>query len=76
MRLIVLNKCVKLCDPCFNHSREIPPKPSQAVFLTVFCYNFRLEVDTDVIYGVAVDYVGIGVKIKFGDSRPNGSLDI
>ena len=38
--------------------------------------NFRPEVDNNVICGVAVDYVGVDVTMKFGDSRSNGSRDI
>ena len=40
---------------------------------TICC---RLEVDNDVISGMAVDNVGVGVPIKFGDSRSNGFQDI
>ena len=36
----------------------------------------RLEIDNDVISGVAVDNVGVDVHIKFGDSRSNGFRDI
>ena len=39
-------------------------------------YNFRPEVANEVISSVAVDYVGIAVRVKFGDSRSNGSQDI
>ena len=46
------------------------------VFSTVFRYSFQVEVDGDVISSVAVDYVGVGVHVKFGDSRSNGSQDI
>ena len=53
------------------------PKPSEAVFSTVFRYNFQPEVDNDVVSGMAIDYVGIDVRVKFGDSRSNdGSRDI
>ena len=38
--------------------------------------NFRLEVDSDVISGVAVDNVGVDVPVKFGDSRSNAFRDI
>ena len=44
--------------------------------MTVFPYNFRLEVDNDVISGTAVDNVGMEVAIKFGDSRSNCFRDI
>ena len=46
-------------------------KPSDTVFSTVFRYNFRLEVDNDVISGMAVDNVGMNVRIKFGEARLN-----
>ena len=44
-----------------------------AVFPTVFLYNFVPEVVSDVIFGVAVDYVGMDVRVKFADTRSNGS---
>ena len=47
-------------------------KPSEVAFLTVFPYNFRLEVDNDVMSLMAVDTIGMVVPIKFGDSRSNG----
>ena len=51
--------------------------PSKAVFLTVFFrYNFRPEVDNDVMSGVAVDYVDMDDHVKFGVSRSNASQDI
>ena len=31
-----------------------------------------MEVDNDVISGVAVNYVRMDVQVKFGDSRSNG----
>ena len=50
---------------------KFQPKSAEAVFSTVFTYNFRPEVDNDVISGTAVDNVGMEVRKKFGDSRPN-----
>ena len=44
-----------------------------ALFLS---YNFRPEVDNDVIFGVAVGNVGMDVPIKFGYSSSNGFRDI
>ena len=41
-----------------------------------FRYNFRSEVDNDVLSGVAVDNVGMDVRLKLGDSRSNGFRDI
>ena len=41
---------------------------SEAAFSKVFVrVNFRSEVATDVISGVAVDQVGMDVRLKFGD---------
>ena len=75
MRQIVLEKCVKFGDPCLNLLQKFRPKPSEAVFSRVFSlrYNFRLEVDNDVICGVATDYVSVDVHVKFGYSGSNGS---
>ena len=42
----------------------------------LFHYNFRLAADNDVICSVAVDDVGMDVRVKFGDSRSNDSWDI
>ena len=39
-------------------------------------YNFRPEVDNDVISGMAEDKVCMDVPIKFCDSRANGFRDI
>ena len=52
------------------------PKPSEAVFSTVFSYNFLPEVDNDVISGAAADNVGMAVCVKFGDSRSDNFRDI
>ena len=53
------------------------PMPSEAVFSTVFfCYNFRVELDNDVVSGVAVDNIGMDVRAKFGDCGANGFRDI
>ena len=41
-----------------------------------FPYNFRPEVDNDVISGSTVEHHGIDVCVKFGDSRSNGFRDI
>ena len=46
------------------------------VFSTVFCYNFRIEVGNDVIFGVAVDNVSMAVPVKFGASRSSGFQEI
>ena len=48
-----------------SHFAQPPP----AAFAS--CY-----IHSDVISGVAADYVGMDVHVKFGDSRSNGSRDI
>ena len=53
----------KILHRCPNHSREIPPKR-------------KYSIADNVITGVAVDYNGVGVHVKSGDSRSNGSRDI
>ena len=39
-------------------------KTSEAVFTTVFRYNFRPEVHNDVISSMSVDYVGMDVRVE------------
>ena len=71
---IVLDKHVKFRDPCLNRSREIPPEAvADGILRQFFHNNFRLEVVTDVLSGVAVDHVGVDILVKIGDSRSNGS---
>ena len=76
MRPIVADKCVKFRDPYLNRSREIPPEAVGGGIFHFFSLNFRPEVDNDVIFGVAVDYVSVDVLVNFGDSRSNGFRDI
>ena len=76
MRPIVLDKCVKFRDPNLNRSPEIPAEVVGGGILDIFCFNFRPEVDNDVISDLAVDNVGVDVRLKFGDSSSNGSQDI
>ena len=74
---VVLNKRVKRQDLSLNRSREIAPKAvGGGIFDCFVAYNFRREVDNDVISGVAVDNVGVDVPIEFGDSRSNRIRDI
>ena len=40
-------------------------KPSEAAFSTLFRGNFRQKVVSDVISGVAEDYVGLDVRATF-----------
>ena len=45
-------------------------KPSvRAVVSNVYPYNFRSDVISDVIFGAAIDNVGVDVCVKFGVSR-------
>ena len=76
MSRIVLEKSVKCRDRCLNHSREIPPQAVGSGIFDSFSLYFRPEVDNDVISSVTVDYVGLDVRVKFGDSRSNGSRNI
>ena len=76
-RLIVPNKCANFVISAQTILDKFHPKPSEAVFSTVFFrYNFQPKIDNDVIFGLAVDYVGMDVLVKFGDFRSNGSWDI
>ena len=55
MRLIVLDKCVKFRVSCLNRRREILQKALEGgIFDSFFRANFRPEVVSDVISGVAV----------------------
>ena len=82
IRPIVHDKPVKFHDPCLKRSREIPPeipKSSKGVFLTVISLQLPTgSIGNEVISGLAVDYVGVDVRVKFGDcrSRSNGFRDI
>ena len=46
---VVPDNHVKFGDHRLNRSEEIPLKPSEAAFSTVFCCGFRPEVVSDVI---------------------------
>ena len=65
---------MKFLGTSLNRSREIS---SEVVGGDIvgrrFRYNFRPEVDSDVVSGAAVDNVG---PVKLGDSRSNGFRDI
>ena len=52
------------------------PKPSEAVYSTVFPYDFRPEAVNDVISGTAAEHAGMDVPVKFGNSSSNGFRDI
>ena len=55
--------------------REIPPEAVERGILNLFRYNFRPDVDNDVISSATVEYVSMDGYLKFGDSRSNGSRD-
>ena len=58
---LVFDKRVKFHDPGLNRSREIPPEAVRSGIFDCFPYNFRHEVDNDVISGMDVDNVGTDV---------------
>ena len=74
---VVLDKFVKFCGPSLNRSpRNSTRSRRRRYFRQFFRYNFRPEVDDNVLSGVAVDNVGMDVPVKCGDSRSNGFCDI
>ena len=74
---IVPEKRIKFGHIRLTSSREIPPEAGgSAISKVCFRYNFRPEVDNHVISDVAIACVGLDVRVKFGDSRSNGSRDI
>ena len=60
---VVLDKCINFHDPKRNSTRSRQRR--------YFPYNFRPEVDNDVISGAAVDNVRMDVPVKLGDSKSN-----
>ena len=67
----------KFRDPCLNRSGEIPPEAvGNSIFDSFFRFNFRPEVDTDVISGVALEHVDMDFRAKYGSSRSKGSRNI
>ena len=72
----VPDKCVKFRNPRLNVLEKFDPKPPEAIFRVFFRDDFRPDVFSDVISFLAVDQVGMDVRIKFGDSRSNRSRDI
>ena len=80
----LLRLCEQLHDSgtCRQYSLPICSRPKAdsdvggGIFGGCFRYNFRREVDNDVISGVVVDYVRIDISVKFGNSRSNGFRDI
>ena len=61
-----------------NRSRDITPEAviGRSLYSNVFRYNFRSEVDDDVVSDVAVDNAGMDVYVTFGDSRSYSLRDI
>ena len=66
---LVLDKRVKFDDPSLNRSRKILRVAVGGDNIDCFPNNFRSEVNNDVIFGKAVDNVGMDVPIKCGESR-------
>ena len=75
---IVPDKCVKFRDPRLNRSGEIQPKAVGSSIFGRFLIsdNCRPKIAGDVISAVVVEYIGMDVPVKFGDSKSNGSWDI
>ena len=68
---------MKFRGPSLNVLEKFHPKSSEAAISTVFFRdNFRPEMIYDVISGVAADFVGMGVDVKFGGFISNVSQDI
>ena len=61
-----------------NRFLEIPPETVGGGIFDRFRNfdNCQSEVASDVISGIAVQYVGVDVCVKFGESRLNHSQDI
>ena len=60
---------VKFADPRLSLPPEIVFEIVEVAFLVVFFHGkFWLEVVSDVISGVAVDYVGVDVRASFDES--------
>ena len=78
MRPVVLDKCKISWSVLKPFSRNSTRSRRRRYFRQLFCYSFRPEVDNEakVISGVAADYGGMDVHVKFCDSRSNGFLDI
>ena len=71
--LTVPNERVIVGDPRIIRSGENRPKAGECGILGYF-QNFdkcRLESAGDIIFSVALDYVGMNVRAKIGNSRLN-----
>ena len=69
--LIVMDKDVKFRDHSLNCSRDI--QPQTGIFSRFSRGSYRQEAASDVISSVTVDYVGVDVRVTFGDSRSSRS---
>ena len=79
VRPIVIDNCEHFHDPCLSYSRgEIPPEAVRCgiYFRQCFRDNFRPEVVSAVMSGLAVEWFSMDVLVKLGDSRSNGSQDM
>ena len=63
-------------DPYKFNETEIRPKVAGCCIFDDVCYNFRLEVASDVISGVFVELVGMDDSVQFGDSRSTYYRDL
>ena len=70
---IVPDKCIQFRDPRLNSSGEIQPKAVGCGIFFRFSNvdNCRAELTGDVISGKALEYLGLDVLAKLGDSRLN-----
>ena len=65
-----------MCDPYLNRYRDIPPNGAGGGIFASFRYSFRQDADSYVISDVAIEYVDVDVRLKYGDQRSNDSRDI
>ena len=75
LRPVVPDKHMKFGDPRLNLSRDISPEAVGGVIFGLFLNvdKYQLEVNSDVIYDVFIDPIGVKVHVKFGDSQSNHS---
>ena len=69
----IQDKHVKFRDSLKQFSRNSTRSKGRRLFRRVFRDNFRQETVSDVISGEDVEYVGVHVLVKFGDSRSSYS---
>ena len=65
---IFMQYLVTLCIDALEAAGDIFSEGG--IFFSFVGYNFRAEVDNDVISGVTVDNVAVDFRVKFGDSVP------